>query len=928
MIKLATFRGTSPDGDPLARVFHKGDSIKKVAGVFMPEIQDWLKGYVVDPNQIAVLVNAMGASEFWGQNVNGDVFPHAALIHDCRRHPSNEHPVDDFTGKVIPAYGYWTFLHAHPFMHHKNKDPNRAFGRVALAVWNPRMYRVELVVLIDRRLAMQHGAQGIVDRIENGEYPDVSMGCKVPYDVCTVCGHKSKTRHDYCTCIKQIGMGKILDDGRRIGVVNDYPRFFDISFVFIGADKTAKMMAKLGSAVEVPIPLSADEGAYIYGDEDELVKAASVADHNELIEVGTTDSPSRADIAKARVDSAAGAQENEHISPLPEDTKELILGREDPQQSRSAIEDGYLDTTMKNEFDKEDSAAEKKGADPLSKVWEEASKIKIGPPPERNRKEFPFVGTIDFRGIEIDVENVPGSWRTGPGWKTLMKLPYGEFTDKAAKGMDRDKLDAYVGPYRGAPNVYIIHQNHIRGPVKGQYDEDKVMLGFQSPEQAKAAYLAHYDSDKYFRSVTTMAFPLFKRALMGGQFDEEKVAGVLDWFIPRKPLRSPSPVMSIDVGDDLSVQKVWDPKKGQWKEVGATKLPSASKSEEQVAAKAKKALADVDNGLELENLFNSPNVFTRRRTWREHDGSEFTLQGPGFTKAAAVVKEAMDPRDILKLADSDKWAEIIKEVGPSRATGKVTPLLNAGEKDLPPDLLDEMASKGMAHALATPSLMGMVLKPSEFQHICLNGMGHGDLAKALSATGSTFAPAEGEHELCDSLGMGDLHGGLLSKLIPFLSGKSYFGPPVRRRIIRIVMVAPKDQGPAKEVDSPLLSKVGAAYNWYRREQMKLATLAPRVVEDVPELSAAVHGYGVSDLFSKSAQPLPAGGAGMVLGSVPLSLMYSAHLRGEERMGERLSGVKRMMAHHPWITSLGAAAGIRQVLKHPMARGVMQEVFRP
>ena len=41
------------------------------------------------------------------------------------------------------------------------------------------------------------------------------------------------------------GPNKILPDGRRICVINTLPRFFDISFVFIGADKTAKVMAKL-----------------------------------------------------------------------------------------------------------------------------------------------------------------------------------------------------------------------------------------------------------------------------------------------------------------------------------------------------------------------------------------------------------------------------------------------------------------------------------------------------------------------------------------------------------------------------------------------------------------------------------------------------------------------------------------------------------
>ena len=52
------------------------------------------------------------------------------------------------------------------------------------------------------------------------------------------------TRVDYCEHARRM-MNKILPDGRKVFVYNDYPRFFDISFVFIGADKTAKVMAKI-----------------------------------------------------------------------------------------------------------------------------------------------------------------------------------------------------------------------------------------------------------------------------------------------------------------------------------------------------------------------------------------------------------------------------------------------------------------------------------------------------------------------------------------------------------------------------------------------------------------------------------------------------------------------------------------------------------
>jgi hypothetical protein len=108
-----------------------------------------------------------------------------------------------------------------------------------------------------------------------------------------------------------------------------------------------------------------------------------------------------------------------------------------------------------------------------------------------------------------------------------MKYPYGEFLANAM-GHDKDKLDVYVGPYNDAPNVYIVHQNKVSGEDAGQYDEDKVMLGFRNPEEAKAAYLAHYNSDKFFRSITTMSFSLFKKALLREEFEGDKVAGLKD----------------------------------------------------------------------------------------------------------------------------------------------------------------------------------------------------------------------------------------------------------------------------------------------------------------------------------------------------------------------------------------------------------------
>ena len=71
------------------------------------------------------------------------------------------------------------------------------------------------------------------------------MACRIPFDVCSGCGHKARTRAEYCkaaTC-KYGGchdnLGKIAADGHILHVDNPNPSFFDISNVFRPADRTA-----------------------------------------------------------------------------------------------------------------------------------------------------------------------------------------------------------------------------------------------------------------------------------------------------------------------------------------------------------------------------------------------------------------------------------------------------------------------------------------------------------------------------------------------------------------------------------------------------------------------------------------------------------------------------------------------------------------
>lgn len=317
MIKLAFFSSMAASGPAAVPLFtRETDSFleKTAAPDLLPEVVSYIATLRPQADSQYVLLNAMGAGEYWGSNINGDYFPEAALIH----------APDDWTGKPVIdriraktwPYGYPTFYDAHPYAHHRNKDPEKAFGEVELAAWNDKMKRVELVARVDKDKCAAHGGQGVWDKLKIGGFPDVSMGCKVPFDTCSICldwemykkaqelfvkgKHKhpgeavlafhrstqhqdaegkwhgkgkirglSVTRADYCEHALK-SMNKILPDGRKVFVYNDYPKFFDISFVFIGADKTAKVTLKIASDRSYFFLPGAEAGEAVYAEGDSL----------------------------------------------------------------------------------------------------------------------------------------------------------------------------------------------------------------------------------------------------------------------------------------------------------------------------------------------------------------------------------------------------------------------------------------------------------------------------------------------------------------------------------------------------------------------------------------------------------------------------------------------------------------------------------
>jgi len=159
MDKLLTYPGKTDKGIFTFVIDAERSYLEKTAAEYHPTIAAYIHNAKPIKNKLQLLITALGAGEWWSCNVNGDYFPESELAY------------------AGPEYGHKTFeTTAKIYKHHINKDPARSYGDVVLSVYNPTYRRVELIVAVDLTKGM-----GIEKAIDNGEYPDWSMGCLPKY---------------------------------------------------------------------------------------------------------------------------------------------------------------------------------------------------------------------------------------------------------------------------------------------------------------------------------------------------------------------------------------------------------------------------------------------------------------------------------------------------------------------------------------------------------------------------------------------------------------------------------------------------------------------------------------------------------------------------------------------------------------------------
>lgn len=289
---------------------HSWRQKRAAAGVFRDVV---LKA---DPSHTVIHLIAMGASEKYGSNLNGDIFFKAGQrVHFPE--PKDAPHVDVLCGIKDRV---WTFeKYAKVYRDHKNTKKDKVHGDVLHAAYNDEQDRAELLISVPHDDPVWRDD---VQKMASGEDIPWSMSCKIPFDYCSICGNKAPTSKEYCSHLKE-NMTALTKSGHRVGMINEGMLFFDISRVRVGADRIAYSLLKAAGLVggydderaehafEFPLVLRSDD-PFLFFTSDKLADYLKLAEIEKRIEAvgrlpaGVAGLPAREPLSGAQVADLTG----------------------------------------------------------------------------------------------------------------------------------------------------------------------------------------------------------------------------------------------------------------------------------------------------------------------------------------------------------------------------------------------------------------------------------------------------------------------------------------------------------------------------------------------------------------------------------------------------------------------------------------------
>ena len=904
MIKLSFFHGADDRGVHVVPLFGPADSFfeKTAAPALLPEVTRYIASLRPRKDAQYVLLNAMGAGEWWGSNVNGDYFSEASLIHAPNDWTGN--PLLDREKSKDWAYGYPTFYNASPFAHHRNKDATKAFGEVELAAWNPRMKRVELVTRLDEDKCQKFGGQGVWDKLRAGEYTDVSMGCRVPYDTCFPAGTLVRTEQG------NKPIEKVVVGERVVTHMGSCRR------VTQTMQRTAEGLLTL-TASGLPEISSTENHPFLVLRKEQARTCKGSANGQRLrhsFREGSATCPRCGKLPKLDLVWAAAEtiKPGDYLAvPAQKQSVEQYIALPQARLLGYYLGDGYILKQRRGK--KKDGAYYDTGFGFSGGTAEEAHLERLlSTIVEAGAQNDPCVydAGCDQKAWIVSVyDQELGQWlqtcggRTSHGKRLLEEVYYWSKEAKlevVAGYIDTD--GSFDGP-SGMVRICSVNKGLL-------LDVQRLLLsigvvatvsrhaeegagGYANSSAAYALVLSAFEAQEFYGRATKVE----KRDVSWASPQSFFWEGY--WLTPVKSVTETEGDvdvfnLSVEVDEsylaegraahNCSICLDWK----LYREAQETFDPAKDKSPgDAVLAFHKKRLKDTGHGIRgvsitrkdyCEHALRQMNhiLSDGRKVFVYNDYPKFfdisfvfvgadktakvmmKIAGAGqshwylngaelaeklgyvsdedLSVKVASVEDVALKHAFLGKAGTDKDAEIVKDIVPSQFAAKAIPALTRSESDLPAPLLDALGVSPLEEALSTPSALGMVLRPREFQRIILICSGNRALADDLDDKGVVFPKTNEKEEVPLSPAS---FSPLLAKLLaPFMGGRSAFGPSIEKRVLVSGSTREEKRAASSSLSSELLRKIGAAYNGYRTGVMDLVTHAQDFAANTPGVDAS------------------------------------------------------------------------------------------
>lgn len=191
-----------------------------------------------------------------------------------------------------------------------------------------------------------------------------------------------------------------------------------------------------------------------------------------------------------------------------------------------------------------------------------AAEVDIEATDAQREAENHKMGHVKLAGLPVTIQVGRGQERTGKAngkaWSVKMPAHYGHI--RGTEGADGDPIDVYIGPNPTSSKVFVVEQ---LDPESGQFDEHKVMLGFNDKESAQAAYQAAFSdgrgSDR-MGNVLSMSMENFKKGLKANAYIKAKKKESVAASEPASPKKG-APKAKVERDHDGEVIKQAKPRK-------------------------------------------------------------------------------------------------------------------------------------------------------------------------------------------------------------------------------------------------------------------------------------------------------------------------------------------------------------------------------